>query len=672
MVAPVDGVRGDAVLLVVGLLDGAAAVAFVDEAADGFRHDVAEEHALAVHVPRGAARRLDEARFVAQEAFLVGVQDADERDFRQVETFAQQVDAHEDVHLARSQLAQDFHALDGVDVRVDVFDFEADVAQVVRQVFRRALGEGGDEHALVRGDAGVAELDGFVDLPFQRQEGDGGLQQSRRADELLDDEGLPEAARVEGFHGFGGGVGRGAQFRELVEEDAPEALRGFGDGLARLAAPRVRVAALGFEDGNVVAVAGRAVDVFEGAGRRAEVEELRLPRHEFVEAQGAVVQRGGQAEAVVDEDLFARAVALVHAADLWDGGVRFVDDGEMVRREVVLQGGGRGARRAHGEVAGVVLDAFAEADLADEFEVVVGAHLEPLGFDELAALFEPGDALGEFLADGGDGGVSLFGCGDVLLDGEEEVAGELLATASGGGVDEADGVDLVAEEFDADGFAVALRGVDFHDVAPHAEATALEVVVVAFEEELRQAGEQGVAVHFLSCVDGEGEVAVVFRRAEAVDAGDAGDDDDVPPQEQRAHGVEAEAVDFVVDRAVLFDVGVGAGDVGFRLVVVEVGDEVFDGVVREEALELGVELGGEGLVVAEDEDGAVLRGDDVGHGEGLAAAGDAEEALVLVAGAQGFEELADGLLLVAGRREVRLELEDAHGGCGRGRRVVAP
>ncbi|GAI17284.1 unnamed protein product, partial [marine sediment metagenome] len=40
------------------------------------------------------------------------------------------------------------------------------------------------------------------------------------------------------------------------------------------------------------------------------------------------------------------------------------------------------------------------------------------------------------------------------------------------------------------------------------------------------------------------------------------------------------------------NVGISAGDIGFRLVVVVIADEVFYGVIREELLELGAELGG--------------------------------------------------------------------------------
>jgi hypothetical protein len=43
-----------------------------------------------------------------------------------------------------------------------------------------------------------------------------------------------------------------------------------------------------------------------------------------------------------------------------------------------------------------------------------------------------------------------------------------------------------------------------------------------------------------------------------------------------------------VDLTVFFDVGITAGNVGFRLVVVEVAYKVMDGIVREKVLELGV------------------------------------------------------------------------------------
>ncbi len=111
----------------------------------------------------------------------------------------------------------------------------------------------------------------------------------------------------------------------------------------------------------------------------------------------------------------------------------------------------------------------------------------------------------------------------------------------------------------------------------------------------------------------------------------------------------AHPVDLLVDGGFLLDIGVGARDVGLRLVVVVVGDEILDRVVREEGLELAIELGGQRLVGGEDERRALGRLDDVGHGEGLAGAGDAEQDLVVLVGAHAGDELGDGGRLVAAR-----------------------
>ena len=72
-------------------------------------------------------------------------------------------------------------------------------------------------------------------------------------------------------------------------------------------------------------------------GRRRDEDGLRQQSLEFVEAQRPVVQRRGQAEAVVDEIFLARAVALVHAADLRNRDVALVDDHQRARRQVVDQ-----------------------------------------------------------------------------------------------------------------------------------------------------------------------------------------------------------------------------------------------------------------------------------------------------------------------------------------------
>ena len=53
-----------------------------------------------------------------------------------------------------------------------------------------------------------------------------------------------------------------------------------------------------------------------GAGRGADVDGLVDAGLELLEGEGAIIERAGEAEAVVDEVLLAGAVAVPHAPDL--------------------------------------------------------------------------------------------------------------------------------------------------------------------------------------------------------------------------------------------------------------------------------------------------------------------------------------------------------------------
>ena len=79
-------------------------------------HDVGIEHHAAFDVARGAADGLDQRGGRSQEAFLVGIEDRDQRAFGNVEPLAQQVDADQHVEHALAQVADDLDALQRVDV----------------------------------------------------------------------------------------------------------------------------------------------------------------------------------------------------------------------------------------------------------------------------------------------------------------------------------------------------------------------------------------------------------------------------------------------------------------------------------------------------------------------------------------------------------------------------
>ena len=263
----------------------------------------------------------------------------------------------------------------------------------------------------------------------------------------------------------------------------------------------------------------------------------------------------------------------------------------------------------------------------------------------------------QLLLDALDGLVQRRARGDVMGVGIDLDLPEAVSLLPRQGVELVDGLDLVAEQRDAPGAVLHVGGEQLHCVAAHAKGTPGEVGVVAPVVQGDEIGEQLALGDGFAGLQFEGHGGVGLHRADAVDAGHGGDDDDVVALEQGAGGGVAHAVDLLVYARFLLDIGVGARHIGFRLVVVVIGDEIFHRVAGEEALELAIELGRQGLVRRQDERRALGGLDDLSHGEGLARAGDAEQHLGLLALLDAGHKVANGLGLVAARLEVRRQGE---------------
>ena len=70
----------------------------------------------AVDIARGAADGLHQRGFAAQKSLLVGIENGNQRAFRNIEALAQQIDADQRIEGAQPQIADDLDALDGIDV----------------------------------------------------------------------------------------------------------------------------------------------------------------------------------------------------------------------------------------------------------------------------------------------------------------------------------------------------------------------------------------------------------------------------------------------------------------------------------------------------------------------------------------------------------------------------
>ena len=578
---------------IIGVLNLPAALRLGDGGAHGGGDGVGVEDHQAVGVTGRPADGLDEAGFGAEEALLVGVQNGHQAHLRQVKTLTEQVDAHQHVKLAQAQIPDNLHALQCGHIGVHIPHPDAAGAEMLRQVLRHALGEGGDQDALVASGPGGNLRRQVVDLAGDGAHLHPGVQQSRGADDLL--------------HHLSG------------------------------------------------------VGLFKLAGGGGDVHRLGKTLLKLLEPQRPVIEGAGQAEAVLHQALLAGAVAVIHGPDLGQRHVALIHEQDEIVGEEVQQRHGGGAHRALGDDAGIVLDAGAVAQLRHHLHVVLRALAQALGLHQLILPLQLGKAGIQLYADLADGGVHLVAGGDVVAGGVDGHVLQGLDGRAGDGVELGDAVDLIPEELHPDGSVLIVGGVELHRVAPDPEHIALEGDVVALVAVLHQPAQQLVPVHGLAHPEGDHHAGKVLRLAQAVDAAHRRHHDDVTPLQQGAGGAEAQAVDLLVGGGVLFDVGVGMGDVGLGLVVVVIADEILHGVVGEELPELLAKLGRQRLIVGQHQRGALHLLDDLGHGVGLAGAGDAQQHLLPQAVFDALGQLFDGLGLVAGGLIFAFYLKRGHG-----------
>ena len=253
--------------------------------------------------------------------------------------------------------------------------------------------------------------------------------------------------------------------------------------------------------------------------RRSGAHIYFLPgdRFEFVEGARAVVCCCRQAESVFYQHALAGMVATVHAADLRQGHVALVDEGNEVLREVVYQAEWPLARFSPIKVARIVLDARAVSHLLDHLQVVLHTLLQSLGFYGLAYLLEPCHLFHQVVLNLGYCCDGPFPVGYEVVRRVDVHAVEGFDTGPGHRVDQADCVDLVAEEFYAH-CLVRPSQEHIHGVAAYAEGAALEVSLGAGIKAFDQLIKESCHADSISPVQMYGLAAPIVRIAYAVEA----------------------------------------------------------------------------------------------------------------------------------------------------------
>ena len=208
-------------------------------------------------------------------------------------------------------------------------------------------------------------------------------------------------------------------------------------------------------------------------------------------------------------------------------------------------------------------------------------------------------------------------------------------------------------------------GDDLHRVSADTEGAAVKVHVIALVLDVDQTAQQRIPVHGHARAQGDHLSLVFTGVAHGVNAADRGHNDDIAALPQGGGSAVAQAVDLIVDGGVFFNIGIGGSDVGFRLIVIVIGNEVLHPAVGEEGTELAAQLRRQGLVVGNDQGGTLDLFNDRRHGEGLAGAGHTQQHLTLQPLFKAPGQGVDSLRLIAAGAVGRFQYKTVHGGTSR-------
>src|SRR5205085_2674208 len=99
-----------------------------------------------------------------------------------------------------------------------------------------------------------------------------------------------------------------------------------------------------------------------------------------------------------------------------------------------------------------------------------------------------------------------------------------------------------------------------------------------------------IATAFLPHFQRQYHLAILFRAAKAIDAGNRGDDQYIASFKEAACCREPELFDLLIQHALFFNIGISTRNIGLWLIVVIVRDKIFYRVIRKELLVFAEEL----------------------------------------------------------------------------------
>ena len=393
---------------------------------------------------------------------------------------------------------------------------------------------------------------------------------------------------------------------------------------------------------------------------RADIYRSAALFVEFIEGERAVVICGGQAEAVIHKVLFAHPVPMGHTAYLRQHDMAFVGEKYIIPREEIQQGIRRAARLSPGKHAGIVFDPGAEADLAYLLDIEHGAFSYALRLYKFVFGFEKGNSFIQLGNDLVQRLFALFLAGDIVRGGEYCGVGKIGDSLPRDGIYNAYALYFITEKLHAHGIRIGIGGEYFQNIPAHAEIISLEAHIASCVLHGDKPPDYIVTRVSRTAAERYDLLTVFLRIAQRINAGNRSDDDYIPTFNKSACRRMAQLIYFRIDRRILFDINILAGNISLRLVVIVIRHKEFHRVFGEERLHFAANLRGKRFVGFEYYCGAPRGGNDVCHGEGLAGARHADQGLIVQPVFDAVYKRCDRFGLIARRRKIRNEPEISH------------
>ena len=181
-----------------------------------------------------------------------------------------------------------------------------------------------------------------------------------------------------------------------------------------------------------------------------------------------------------------------------------------------------------------------------------------------------------------------------------------------------DTVYLISEELHSYGSVGGICRKYLHHISPDTKLVSHKIYIVSLILDTHKVSDKSVTGFLHTTADRHHHGLILLRVTKGVDTRNAGNDNNVTAFSDSGGSGMSELIYLVINGAVLFDINVLARHIGFRLIIVIVGHEIFHGIVRKKLLELRAKLSGKYLIMGKHKRRAVYPCDNVCHSKGLA------------------------------------------------------